>query len=110
MNTSDELDLKKEFQLERIILFSDAVFAIIITIMVIELHLPDAIRNKSPQEFLLEFKKVYIQLLGYGLSFFFVALFWTKHVKLFRFLKDYNATLLALNLCFLFLSPCFLLR
>ena len=37
--TQDEI--KKEFQLERMILFSDAVFAIVITLLAIELKLPE---------------------------------------------------------------------
>lgn len=99
---NEDLELKKEFQLERIILFSDAVFAIIVTIMVIELKLPEGIREASIEEFKHAYKHIYIQLFGYALSFFFVAMFWTRHVKLFGFLKDYNTPVLVFNLLFLF--------
>lgn len=102
MNVNEEQELKKEFQLERIILFSDAVFAIIVTIMVIELKMPEGIRDATRENFLHEFRKIAVQLVGYGLSFFFVAMFWTRHVRLFGFLKDYNKRLLIHNLIFLF--------
>ncbi|GAB3905924.1 TMEM175 family protein [Mucilaginibacter boryungensis] len=102
MNVNEEQELKKEFQLERIILFSDAVFAIILTIMVIELKLPEGFRSVSKEVFLHEMKNVSLQLFGYTLSFFFVAMFWTRHVRLFGFVKDYDKGLLVHNLLFLF--------
>jgi len=102
MNTHEELELKKEFQLERIILFSDAVFAIILTIMVIELKLPETIRDATEKVFRHEFNKIYMHILTYAISFFFVAMFWTRHVNLLGYLRDYNKPFLALNLFFLF--------
>lgn len=44
-----EDDIKKEFQLERMILFSDAVFAIVITLMAMEIHIPDT-KLKCPSK------------------------------------------------------------
>lgn len=35
-----ESEIKKEFQVERMILFSDAVFAIVITLMAIDIKIP----------------------------------------------------------------------
>lgn len=40
-----EKEIKKEFQLERMILFSDAVFAIAITLLVIEIKVPHIENN-----------------------------------------------------------------
>ena len=102
MDQHDELEIKKEFQLERVILFSDAVFAILITIMVIDLKLPENIKEMGQQEVDHAFKNVIFKFLGYAVSFFVVARFWTQHLKLFSFLKDYNLPLLAYNLFFLF--------
>lgn len=102
MNTHEELELKKEFQLERIILFSDAVFAIILTIMVIELKLPESIRDAATEEFKHEFNKIYLHILIYAVSFFFLGMFWTRHVNLLGYLRDYNKPFLFLNLTFLF--------
>jgi uncharacterized membrane protein len=102
MNLSEEEEIKKEFQLERVILFSDAVFAILITIMVIDLKLPETIREASSSEVAAAFGNLYVKFLGYGLTFFLVSVFWIQHIKIFSFLKDYNKTILILNLVFLF--------
>lgn len=104
MNVNEEQEIKKEFQLERVILFSDAVFAIIITIMVIELKLPETIREAkigSP-EMGHALRDIILKLTGYIVTFFLVARFWMTHLKIFSFLKDYNMKVLMLNLFFLF--------
>ncbi len=98
----EEADIKKEFQLERVILFTDAVFAIILTIMVLELKLPDGLRKASEEHLLIAFKELIFKFFGYGITFFLVSRFWMAHLKLFRFLKDYDTKLLVLNLFFLF--------
>ncbi len=102
MNVHEEEEIKKEFQLERVILFSDAVFAIIITIMVIDIKLPENIRHGSVEHFQEAFYELIPKLIAYGLSFLIVAAFWMRHLKIFSFLRDYNAPLLVLNLLFLF--------
>ncbi|MES2277415.1 MAG: TMEM175 family protein [Bacteroidota bacterium] len=113
MNVNEEQELKKEFQLERVILFSDAVFAIIITIMVIELKFPESIREMLSKSSKLTvqmkdealnhaIKEVIFKFTGYIVTFFLVARFWMNHLKIFSFLKDYDTNLLGLNLFFLF--------
>ncbi|WCT14670.1 TMEM175 family protein [Mucilaginibacter jinjuensis] len=102
MNVHEEEEIKKEFQLERVILFSDAVFAIIITIMVIDIKLPENLKNGTVEHFQEAFYELIPKLIAYGLSFLIVAAFWMRHLKIFSFLRDYNAPLLVLNLLFLF--------
>jgi uncharacterized membrane protein len=102
MNTHDENEIKKEFQLERIILFTDAVFAIIITIMVLDIKLPEGIRSLKEEGVKDAFKHLVPRFLAYILSFFLIARFWMSHLKMFAYLKDYNTRLIMYNLLFLF--------
>jgi len=98
----EEAEIKKEFQLERVILFTDAVFAIILTIMVLELKFPEGLKQASEDRLLTAFEDLIFKFFGYSITFFLVARFWMAHLKLFRFLKDYDTKLLILNLFFLF--------
>ncbi len=102
MNINEEAEIKKEFQLERVILFSDAVFAIIITIMVLDIRLPEGLRHADAITIKRAFVQLIPKILAYGLSFFLVSKFWREHLKMFSILKDYDSKLLAYNLLYLF--------
>lgn len=107
MNINEEEEIKREFQLERVILFSDAVFAIIITIMVLEIKLPESLRHANPEQIREAFNELIPKFLGYALSFFLIGNFWFRHLQIFSFLKNYNAILISLNLAFLFFVSMF---
>ncbi|SHM11877.1 TMEM175 family protein [Mucilaginibacter sp. OK098] len=102
MDKNDEQELKKEFQLERIIFFSDAVFAIIITIMILDVKLPEMVRQISETESKNVFEQIWPKLVAYSISFFVIGSFWMGHLRIFSFLKNYNMILVAINLLFLF--------
>ena len=96
-------ELKKEFQIERLILFSDAVFAIAITLLVIEIKVPeidsaqlsDAAIGKGLAHLIPRF-------VGFFISFLIIGIYWTVHHKVFVFVDNYTNKLLWLNLFFLF--------
>jgi uncharacterized membrane protein len=101
MSTREENEIKKEFQLERIIFFSDAVFAIIITIMVLDVKLPDVVKHSTETEAKSAFLQVLPKLTAFIVTFFMVGRFWMRHLRIFSYLKDYNAPLVFINLLFL---------
>ena len=95
-----EPEHKKKFQLDRMILFSDAVFAIAITLLVLEIKIPHV--GDEPDSRLLQILVSMIpKFVGFFISFFVVGQYWIVHHKLFGFVDDYNGTLLWLNLFFL---------
>ncbi|HAO46077.1 MAG TPA: TMEM175 family protein [Ferruginibacter sp.] len=96
-------ELKKEFQLERMILFSDAVFAIAITLLVIELKVPEIERAELTEGKLLNALGHMIpKFFGFIISFMFIGIYWMVHHRLFGFVVNYTPKLLRLNLLFLF--------
>jgi len=101
MNSHQDNEIRKEFQLERIIFFSDAVFAIIITILVLDIRLPEVVKYASEAAANTAFFKILPKLLGYIITFYIIGGLWMKHLRMFSFLKDYNMQLVVLNLLFL---------
>ncbi len=75
--------------------FSDGVFAIIITILVLELHAPKVGTLGALRPLLPVF-------LGYILSFIYVGIYWSNHHHLFQVVKKVNGATLWANLFLLF--------
>ncbi len=80
---------------ERLAAFSDGVLAIIITIMVLELRVPDgasfaALRPELPV------------FLSYALSFIYVGIYWNNHHHLFSATEKINGTVMWANMHLLF--------
>jgi len=68
-------ELKKEFQIERMILFSDAVFAIAITLMAIEIKVPVIEEHGvTDHELLKALGHLVFKFIGFIISFFIIGL------------------------------------
>jgi len=102
MHPSYQNELKKEFQLERLILFSDAVFAIAITLLVIEIKIPKLDKAITDQALLQALQHLGLPFVGFLMSFFIIGLYWTVHHRMFGFVENYTPGLIWLNLLFLF--------
>ena len=94
-------ELKKEFQLERMILFSDAVFAIAITLLAIELKVPAIITDVTDHKLAESLNEMIPKFIGFLISFLIIGQYWTTHHRLFGFVVNYNLRLMWLNLFFL---------
>lgn len=105
----DLFDNQKHFQLERLILFSDAVFAIVITLLVIEIKVPEIAKTGVLNEHQLEemLGELFPHFLGFLMSFFVIGIFWQTHHRMFGFLANYDGGLLWRNL-FLLMFVCIL--
>jgi uncharacterized membrane protein len=86
------------FQLERLAFFSDAVFAIAITLLVIEIRLPELENEAGLGKALLALFPKYIAFL---VSFFVIGRFWIGHHNAFSHMKTCDNRLVLRNLFFL---------
>jgi uncharacterized membrane protein len=83
-------------ELERVAFFSDAVIAIAITLLVVQISIPtatddvgDALLDRWPQ------------FLSFALSFLVIGIFWMAHHRIFRYVARIDQRLVWLNLLFL---------
>lgn len=75
--------------------FSDGVIAIIITIMVLELKVPQDTLSS-------DFVELWPIFLSYALSFFYVAIYWVNHHHLINHIKRVDTKILWANMLLLF--------
>jgi len=86
---------------DRIVNLSDGVFAIAITLLVLDIRVPDIpesmVASRLPSALLL----LWPNYLGYFLSFVGISAFWTIHHSIFRPIRAYDRVLLYFNFLFL---------
>src|SRR5690242_2648849 len=80
---------------ERVSAFSDGVFAVLITVLVLELHPPQL---PTFAAFLL----IWPTWLSYAVSYLFIAIVWTNHHDLMRYAAEATPRLLWFNFAHLF--------
>lgn len=86
--------------LERMIFFSDAVFAIAITLLVIEIHVPE-IHGHGDRDFLMALAAMTPKFIGFFVSFFVIGAFWAGHHRALDCARNWDPKLIAPNLMLL---------
>lgn len=92
---------KQDFQVERLAFFSDAVFAIAITLLVLEFKVPQVTKTSTYAEIWQEILELKVKFIALLLSFFMIASYWVRHHLLFKHIHDYNKNILLCNLLLL---------
>jgi uncharacterized membrane protein len=93
------LSIAGNLEYDRVLFFSDAVFAIAITLLVVDIRVPDiasGVVNASRALHEARYK-----ILGFAISFVVIGLFWMGHHRLFRYITALDRPLIFLNLLFL---------
>jgi uncharacterized membrane protein len=85
---------------ERIVFFSDAVFAIVITLLVLEIKVPH-LEHYSEESIQSALFHLLPKFLGFAVSFIIVGMLWIEHHRIFQYIRHYDAGLMWRNLVFL---------
>jgi uncharacterized membrane protein len=88
--------------LERLVYFSDAVFAIAITLLVLEIRVPEIEPAHARAELHLKLMALLPQIIGYLVSFLVIGVYWEAHHRMFGFIQGCTRTLIWLNMVELF--------
>src|SRR5207237_4400 len=88
-------------QLDRLVFFSDAIFAIAITLLVIEIHVPDLTGIVTEQRLADALLDNIPQYIGFLVSFFVIGRFWIGHHRTLGRLSRAEPRLIWVNLLFL---------
>jgi uncharacterized membrane protein len=92
----------KQFTTERINNFTDAIFAIAITLLILDIKVPPADQINQQGAVGALFKNQTPQIIGMVVSFFVAALFWKAHLSLAKNISSYDSKLIWLNTLLLF--------
>jgi len=87
--------------LERLIFFSDAVFAIAITLLTLNIRIPAGISAMGNAQLLDQLLGSWRNCMAYAIGFPAIGSFWVAHHRTSRFIKRYDRGLLMLNLLLL---------
>ena len=101
MTESREQMAEDDKGLERIVFFSDAVFAIAITLLVLNIEVPDIPQGLVAQELPGQLLGLWPKYLSYVISFLVILTFWMAHHSIFSHLRSYDRSLMWLNSLFL---------
>src|ERR1044071_2184679 len=93
----DKHEPESGLSFERVVFFSDAVFAIVITLLVLELKVPHLTEHTESglRHALVE---LFPRVIGFVVSFLIIGLMWIEHHRIFRYIEDYDGGLLWRNL------------
>jgi uncharacterized membrane protein len=94
-------DPAEDHGLERIVFLSDGLFAIALTILVIELRVPELGALATSGQLIDSLRELVPRLFAYALSFGIISLYWMAHVRRFKLIERADTGLAYLNLVLL---------
>lgn len=92
--------LERGRDLSRILAFTDGVFAIAITLLVLQIEVPAGLTSNS--DFLEKFGDLWPDLFAFAISFAVIGIYWINHHRLMRMVNEYDHSLMWATMIYLF--------
>lgn len=103
MRSKNTLDNRAQFQIDRIAFFSDAVIAIAITLLTLEVKIPDFGINATWHQIEAEYGQTLTrQLAALLICFWTIGSLWIRHHELYEYIINIDIKIIKVNLYFLF--------
>jgi uncharacterized membrane protein len=87
----------------RTVSFSDAVIAIVITLLALQLEVPQVPESLAAAELPSALLELWPKFFSFLLSFWIIGFYWLAHHRMFRQVRSYDRGMLLINLLFLML-------
>jgi uncharacterized membrane protein len=101
MTTEDESGVQRGYGVDRILGLTDAVFAFVVTLLVLDLAAPSLSPGATSLDLWAALSDERIAFLDYGISFLIAGAWWNGHHRSFSYIRDSDTKLRWLNLLFL---------
>lgn len=98
---SREKRLERGLTTTRVESLSDGVFAIVLTLMVFQIRVPDISADKAPHDLWPRLLHQAPEFYSYAISFILVGIYWVAHHNMYHLVKRSTRPLLWMNLLFL---------
>ena len=103
MSGKNTLSNRTQFQIDRIAFFSDAVIAIAITLLTLEIKIPEFGTNASWVQIKAEYGQTLTrQLAALLICFWTIGSLWIRHHELYEYIINIDLKIIKVNLYFLF--------
>ncbi len=101
MNEPEKLpELERGRDLSRILAFTDGVFAIAITLLVLQIEVPEGLTSNGA--FLDALDEMLPDLFAFAISFAVIGIYWIQHHRLMRMVREYDRSLMLVTMFYLF--------
>jgi uncharacterized membrane protein len=101
MSVSTQKGVIAFLNLHRLAALTDGVFAIVMTLLVLEIGVPEIAQSSLHAELPRRLLELWPKLLSYGISFILLGMFWYLHHIAFHYIKRSDNGLVWLNILFL---------